>query len=198
MHSCEIRNIKASLKLPVVKDFQDILVWCFKTKTRVKKFPNFLMIYLPKSARISVFKASSKKTDTKLQHWNITGVDNFSDLNTIVNIICDLVQVAKENIIGPTIDNISAKGKLSNQSSLILENCAKLCRDIGYSCRINREITSALHIKPSIKVQEDKSISGTVLLYSSGNYLLIGCKSNSDCEELTKFLENLTKEDKDV
>ena len=113
---------------------------------------------------------------------NISGVKNFNTLHHLRKVLQETFNtpVKIENII---IDNITASGKLCWSNRYKFQNLTKL-NDISLS--LNPQSFPAAIIRPKRHTYIKKI--GTIILFSNGKYIIVGCKSEENLIETWKKL----------
>jgi len=215
-----LANIKATFKAPQ-RSFEYIVDACLKKSAEYKNHSNFSVIRFKSDSSTktvySVFKA--KQLSDTYQYWNVTGIKSFDDLTKIKSQLEFLLNCNSDCILGPFIDNISAKGKLK-QRFPINENTKNSLEDFGLQVRSNRETFTGCciqrknsEVRRSLlrKLKKKKSaqhqveveqqlyclglhkpeFSGCLRLYPSGHFLIVGSKSLEDCQRFINLIESI-------
>ena len=164
----KISNIKISFKL-LTWDLQNIKSICMKKSILVKDYLNYI-VFTEKYTSI-IFKQSQNQSN----HVNVTKIKS---INTIQNSILHLGNILNANLenITYTIDNITASGKLSCEVNL--ENFLK--NNLELKTSYNIEKFPGLFIKQK---------SGTIILFSSGKFVIVGAKKICDLQNYKQLLK---------
>ncbi len=169
----KITNIKASLKLQSVS-LDSVENECKEKNIAMKRYPNFLVI------KTKYTYVLFKKNKNNYNHMNITKIPSFDKVNDSIKFFSDLYNIPKECIKEEKIDNITANFSLNK--IVDLQNFAKLYKDT-YCVTYKNETFSGLSIKFEY---------GTVLIFHTGNCVIIGCKNKKDIEWIVEKIRALT------
>ena len=104
-------------------------------------------------------------------HVNVTKLTKFLDIARSIEIIKNLIKFPKESTFTYKVDNLTAVGKFKTNVNLLqtIEKC-----NIGLT-RFNPEKFPGLFIK---------SGKGTLILFSTGSFVIVGGKNLNGMNEL--------------
>lgn len=158
-----ISNIKTSL---IIKDINLDL-----TQFTLKKFQNVCV--LQNKFTYIIFK----KSKTKLTHINITKIRSFCEIDVSINYFFELFKIPFSYFHSMSIDNITVTGKVDRKVNLL----DFIQKNSDLSISHNPEKFPGLFIKFIGK--------GTLILFSSGSYVIIGAKSKEFITSIHNTLE---------
>jgi len=171
----EIRNIKAHFRInsedipritlsPQETKSQELSESESESAAKVKLYHNFFVLRY--KFVYNVFPQSG--------FVNVTKLKKNTDIHLCVEKFCEYFSLKRESISGTlTIDNITLSGKFEKE--LNLQNIAeRLCPDFQVKYDIN--FFPGLFMK--------FSQLGTILLFRTGSYSIVGCKKVSDSQTI--------------
>lgn len=119
-------------------------------------------------------------------HVNISKLTSLSQAQHACNVLCERLKVPQTEF---TVDNITASGKLNigggvSKLKQICDYLARFKRDCDIkSISFDTQKFPGAFAKPSTRVK------GTALIFNSGRFVLVGCKSKDDVTNLHDWLE---------
>ena len=159
-----ISNIKISL---IIKNINLDL-----TQFKLKKFSNFCV--LQDKFSYIIFK----KSKTKLTHINITKIRCFCEIDESIKHFFDLFKIPFDYFHSMSIDNITITGKVNRKINLL----DFIQKNSDLSISHNPEKFPGLFVKFKGK--------GTLILFSSGSYVIIGAKSKQFITNIQNTLKS--------
>ncbi len=181
--SSEIRNIKVSIQ--VKQQFLNIVEdTCLNKGINLKKHNNFIVLY--DKFVYTIFRESKNKTN----HINITKIPSFVKIPEVLDFLS--LQLSFDIIPNSLkIDNIT--GSLNLNKKLVLGELIEKTKKITTSEKIilsyNNEKFPGLFIKVSLNLYK----IGTIIVFTSGKIVFVGCKTVSDLKCLTSLIHALTQ-----
>ena len=149
-----VKNIKLGVKVRSESLETFIELWLRVKPTLVLKQCRNFCVFSCKSNKIILFPNKG--------YINITGIPDFCYISSAISNLCELLTIERDLLTKPSIHNITLSGRLSLNISLF-EISNKLQ---SHYVRFDYSVYPGLHLK----VRE----TGSVLLFSSGKYSIIG------------------------
>lgn len=160
-----VKNVKLSIQIEelALDNATDLLS---AKKIEVKKYPNF--ISFKQTFTYVLFKSSGKK----LNHVNATKI---SSVEKITDCLQELFNLLNRTIVSYKVDNIISTSKLAKPVNLkkVIEK------------NIFKRITYNSERFPGMFIRFEK---GTSIVFHSGNIVIVGCKTESEIEAISKCL----------
>lgn len=181
--SSEIRNIKVSIQ--VKQQFLNIVEEnCLNRGISIKKHNNFIVLY--NKFVYTIFRESKDQTN----HINITKIPSFD----IIQESLDFLSTELSFDIIPNslkIDNITGSLNLNKKLVLceLIEKTKKYTTHEKIILSYNNEKFPGLFMKVSLSTKK----IGTIIVFTSGKIVFVGCKTVSDLECLTSLIHALTQ-----
>jgi|GWRWMinimDraft_12_1066020.scaffolds.fasta_scaffold09456_2 TATA-box binding protein (TBP) (component of TFIID and TFIIIB) len=169
----QITNIKLSLKLQSVS-LDSVENFCEKKKIYFKTYPNFIVIKTKYSYILF------KENNQNINHLNITKIPSFLDIEDSIELFAKIINSKRHLFTQKTIDNITANFSL-NKTINLSYFAARYKND--YFIQYKNETFSGLCIR---------FLSGTALLFHTGNVVVIGCNNTRDIKWIMKKIVQLT------
>ena len=136
--------------------------------------PNRQIIWRNGKATFSIYRGATN-------FINVTGLKSLQDIK---HQKLAMEKIFKQNIISVKIDNIFySKKDYKNLDMCSLYNYLKGRKD--YFCNYNIELFAGMYLHPSNKSYP------TILLFRTGSYSLMGCKSMKFIMESENFVQDL-------
>lgn len=171
-----IKNIKASIVVKCDKNWENVFKNILQINSTFKKSGN---IFTVKNSSFTLFIVEKKiNSEGTLIHVNLTGVKNFSHLDTVVRFFKTRIFPDTWSIISLKIDSVLATFTFFKKINLrfLFENIK--------GAKYNREKFTGLVLKTP---------NYTAILFSTGKINIFGCKTNEQILEAWREVQMTIK-----
>ena len=168
------RNLKIALRLAQDFDLERVRLPIRETNC------SYLVFKICNKCVITVYKHT-------LRVLNATGICKKSDLHTIFNFVHT---VLKNSILSGSIQNSLFSFKNYDKSiNFNFKNVLKKFENNKYSIKFNAEVFPAMFLRPTLKFK--KIGFPTILLFTSGSFVIIGGKNMEYIKKAQTLANNL-------
>ena len=171
-----VSNIK--FRFTIQCESMSALVTLLKERFNARTYGNFAVLRIVRTT----YTVYSNKC------VNVTGVRNFSLMQEAVQLFCSAIGISQEHDTSPTIiDNLTANGHFQQRVSLF-----ELCQTINANPQRSFQPTFNPNYFPGAIL---RSGQGTITVFGTGSYVVVGCKTRDKIETLVECAYALIKRD---
>jgi TATA-box binding protein (TBP) (component of TFIID and TFIIIB) len=161
---------------PFLSTFQERLE-SYSHKQQVKKYSNYIVLSKSNNCPFTyiIFPING--------YINVTGLKNYTNIIESVKFICDNFHLSRHHCGNITIDNLTISGFIGFEISLS-EIFYHFCE--YYYTRYN------INIYPGLQIRFPKL--GTIIIFSSGKYTIVGAKCLDNAKIIIQKLQPIAQQ----
>lgn len=179
--SVKTSNVKAHFAVTVTESFEENLL----SQAGVKKHSNFYTVRPHAEYVYTVFPKSG--------HVNVSGIKSFESVGAATN---HFLQSLCVSVCSPIqCDNSTTSGKLSRPVALFkFDELARREKNLPFSVSIRPHFFPAVLLRSkntSNKSEGNEDQTGSIIIFSNGKFVIVGCKSHSAIEWTKEKLSSI-------
>ena len=128
----------------------------------------------------------------KKGHINLTNVRRFEDVHRAISIIFEIIDIPKIFASNYNIDNIQASGIINLRSAnYSLKRVCDGLSQLKDECRVIKRLSFECQRFPGAFIKfQDGDCKGTILLFNSRKFVLVGLRRFEDINKIHDWLES--------